>query len=160
ATATLLVREEAAKSANPAVELSSGAEPSPKTFTATPLGDQPGVFRVDFGKLPEGRYQARIPSVSNDVSARTVFDVRAVSQEQLDLQVRPDLMARVASDSGGSVVGDGPARQIAEQFQNHLTQSRPPRYERTTAWDRPWALLLIFGAWCLSWVVRRSGGLV
>ena len=34
------------------------------------------------------------------------------------------------------------------------------RYERTTAWDRPWALLAVFVVWGVAWAVRRAGGLV
>jgi hypothetical protein len=161
ATATLLVREESAKVASPSVELRSAPTAAPRTFSATPLGDEPGVFRVSFGALPEGRYQAHVVgSGPQDGATRTVFDVRAISQEQLDLQVRPDLMARIASDSGGTVLGAKPAEELANQFREHLARSRPPRFERTTAWDRPWALLGVFTIWCLSWVVRRSGGLV
>lgn len=164
ATATLLVREESAKAASPTVELTGagGTGELPKAFTATPLGDQPGVFRVSFGKLPEGRYQAQIRGGgSEEVATRTVFDVRAVSQEQLDLQVRPDLMARIAADTGGSVLGAGPvADELAARFQDHVQRARPPRFERTTAWDRPWVLLAVFAVWCVSWIVRRSGGLV
>lgn len=161
ATATLLVRDEPARAARPAVEL-LGALPGqqPKTFTAVPLGDQPGVYRVNFGKLAEGRYQAQVEGDAKDVATRTVFDVRAISQEQLDLQVRPDLMARVAADSGGAVLGTSPAEELSAQFRRHMEQSRPPRFDRTTAWDRPWVLLVIFAIWCLSWIVRRSGGLV
>ena len=91
---------------------------------------------------------------------RTVFDVRAISQEQLDLQVRPDLMARIAADSGGAVLGTSPAEELSAQFRRHMEQSRPTRFDRTTAWDRPWVLLAIFAIWCASWIVRRSGGLV
>ncbi|HXE55621.1 MAG TPA: hypothetical protein VN541_21535, partial [Tepidisphaeraceae bacterium] len=160
ATATVLVREEASKTSSPTVELTGGAGEAPKTFGAAPLGDQPGVFRVNFGKLAEGRYKARIVGGPEDVAARTVFDVRAVSREELDLQVRPDLMARIAADSGGAVLGGHPASELAGKFQDHYQQSHPPQYERTTAWDRPWVLLVIFAIWCLSWMVRRSGGLV
>ncbi|HWE93963.1 MAG TPA: vWA domain-containing protein [Tepidisphaeraceae bacterium] len=161
ATATLLVREEATKTTAPTVELLGAAGEKPKSFVAVPLGDEPGVFRVTFGILPQGRYTARVAGgLEADVATQTFFDVRAVSQEQLDLQVRPDLMARIAADSGGTVLGASPAEELAAKFREHMQQSRPPRYERTTAWDRPWALLAVFAIWCLSWFARRSGGLV
>ena len=112
----------------------------PQTFTATPLGDEPGVFRVNFGKLPEGRYQARIAGDWQDVATRTVFDVRAISQEQLDLQVRPDLMARIAADSGGAVLAPDPPTNWPLNFRDHLQRSRPQRSNAPTAWDRPWVL--------------------
>jgi hypothetical protein len=89
-----------------------------------------------------------------------VFDVRVLGQEQLDVQARPDLMARLAADSGGAVLGANPAEDVASKFKEHMARTRPPRYERTTAWDRPWVLLAVFAVWCLAWAVRRSGGLV
>lgn len=160
ATATILVHEEADKSSAPLVQLLAAPPAAAKVYAAAPLGDQPGLFRVDFGKLPEGRYQACVSGAPADVASRTVFDVRAISQEQLDLQVRPDLMARIASASGGLALGTPAADELAAHFQNHQLQSRPPRFQRTTAWDRPWLLAAVFGLWCLSWIVRRSGGLV
>ncbi len=161
ATATLLIREEASKSVAPTVELTGPRPTDVRSAAAVPFGDQPGVFTVNFGRLPEGHYQARVGAArADEVAARTVFDVRAISQEQLDLQVRPDLMARIASDSGGGALAAHPADELAAQFREHLLKSRPPRYERTTAWDRPWLLGVVVGAWCLSWFFRRSGGLV
>ena len=160
ATATLLVREEAAGQV-PQVELTGGELPAPKTFSAAVLGDEPGTFRVNFGTLPEGRYQARIATAgAQDAVTRTVFDVRSMSREQMDLQARPDMMARIASDTDGAVLGPDPAAQLAGHIREHVARSRPARYDRTTAWDRPWVLLTVFAIWGLSWIVRRSGGLV
>jgi hypothetical protein len=168
ATATLLVREESGNAKGSAareVELigpESGA--APKAFTASVLGEEPGNFRASFGKLPAGRYQARVAGAGpDDVASRCVFDVRVIGQEQLDLQARPDLMARIAADGGGAVLADdatSAANQITKTFKEHLARTRPPRHERSTAWDRPWILLAVFGLWAASWAVRRSGGLV
>jgi hypothetical protein len=159
-TATVMVREDSTKTAAPEVELAGRTGTDWRKFTAVPLGDQPGVFRADFGKLPEGHYQARLNGNAQDITSRTAFDVRTINQEQLDLQVRPDLMSRIASDSGGAVLGAAPADEMATSFQEHQERSRPPRFERTTAWDRPWAILAVLSIWCLAWLVRRSGGLV
>jgi hypothetical protein len=179
ATATLLVREETAAAAaagagsgnaptavgSREIELiGSEAGAAPKSFTASVLGEEPGNFRVSFGKLPAGRYQARVAGAGvDDVASRCVFDVRVIGQEQLDLQARPDLMARIAADGGGAVLTEdatAAAGQIAKTFKEHLARTRPPRHERATAWDRPWILLAVFGLWAASWAVRRSGGLV
>lgn len=163
ATATLLLRDEAAKGKLPAVELIATARPGePATsFTPAALGEDPGSFRLNFGKLPAGRYQARVAGAgAEDVASRCVFDVRVLGAEQLDLQARPDLMARIASDSGGAVLGADAVADVAAHFKEHLARTRPPRYERSTAWDRPWLLLAVFALWCLAWSVRRSGGLI
>jgi hypothetical protein len=162
ATATLLVREESANAKGSAaareVELiGPEANAAPKTFTASVLGEEPGNFRASFGKLAAGRYQARVAGAGpDDVASRCVFDVRVIGQEQLDLQARPDLMRRVADDGGGAVLVDdatSAANQISRTFKDHLARTRPPRHERSTAWDRPWILLAVFGLWTASWAV-------
>jgi hypothetical protein len=155
ATVTLLARKEIAKV--PAVELVSGN--SVHSFTPMLLGN--GVYRVSFGDLSAGHYQARLAGAkADDANAQVAFDVRSISQEQLNLEARPDLMARIASDSGGAVLSSDDPAEFANQFNAHLAQSRPPRIERTPAWDHGWALAAVLMLWTLSWTLRRSGGLV
>ncbi|HPD30127.1 MAG TPA: vWA domain-containing protein [Phycisphaerae bacterium] len=163
ASATLLMREEAARGRIPSVELSSTALNRSETFAPIATGDNPGVFRVDFGRLPEGRYEARIQGQKkdqDDQSGRIAFDVRNFAEERLDLQARPDLMARIASDSGGAVIESDAASEIHHGFQTYLARSRPARITRTTAWDRWWVFTAIMLVWGAAWGLRRSGGLV
>jgi hypothetical protein len=155
ATVTLLARKDITKV--PAVELVSGNSSRP--FAPTLLGN--GVYRVSFGDLSAGHYQARLAGAkADDANAQVAFDVRSISQEQLNLEARPDLMARIASDSGGAVLGSDDPAEFANQFNAHLAQSRPPRIERMPAWDHGWALAAVLMLWTLSWTLRRSGGLV
>ena len=131
------------------------------TFAPIPLGEEIGTYRVDFGKLPDGRYQARIEgSQPSDASAQTVFEIRNFSAEQLDLRARPDLMARIASDSGGLVLKDRAADEIEKCFQQHLAKTRPAQVEHIPLWDKWWMLAAIFGVWGICWAVRRASGLV
>lgn len=161
ATATLLVRREAAQGPIPHVELSGDGIETPRSIIPTDAGDLPGVFRVNFGELAEGRYQARIAGQPVEKpGANTVFDVRNLIEEQLDLKARPDLMARIASNTGGSDLTSATASEIAKIFTAHLEQSRHERIKRTTAWDRWWVLAGTFCIWTCAWVLRRSGGLV
>jgi hypothetical protein len=160
ATATLLLREEAAKAKVPAVELRGDGAGNAQTVTPVPMGDEPGTFRVVFGKLPEGRYQARVAGTEGDLTGSTAFDVRSFSEEQLDLKARPDLMARIAQGSGGVVLEAGTPREMLEQFRAHLDQGRPQRVRRVSAWDRWWVLAGVLAAWGAAWGVRRSAGLV
>lgn len=161
ATATLLVRDEVDRKGQTKVELSTVGAKETTTFAPSPLGDDPGAFRLNFGKLPEGRYRAAIAGMPEDDPSGTVlFDVRSFGQEQLDLRARPDLMNRIASDSDGQMLGDNAVKQIAEQFRAHLAKTRPVQVERLAAWDRWWLLLATFGLWMSCWTVRRAGGLV
>ena len=161
ATATLLVRREAAQGQIPHIELTGDALDAPRIVTPTAAGEGPGVFRVAFGELPEGRYQARIADQPAEKSgARTVFDVRRLLEEQLDLKARPDLMARIAASTGGIELQAGTAAEIAAAFTAHLDRSRPERIRRITAWDRWWVMLGTLFVWTMAWGVRRHSGLV
>ncbi len=158
---SLLLREEAAHGRLPDVELTPGSGGPSKTYAPAPLPDEPGAFHVDFGKLPEGRYQARVVGAgAADSFSHTVFDVQRFGEEELNLKARPDLMQRIADDSGGAVLGDDPAGELAARFSEHLARARPPRTRRTTAWDRAWILSAIIAVWGASWWLRRSAGLV
>ncbi|MGQ9651243.1 MAG: hypothetical protein ACUVXJ_14130 [Phycisphaerae bacterium] len=162
-SATLLMREEATRGRVPSVELSGSALIRPETFAPIAAGDNPGIFRVDFGRLPEGRYEAKIlghKKDEDDQSGRITFDVRSFTEERLDLQARPDLMARIASDSGGAVIESDPASEIHHSFRSYMARSRPTRVTRTTAWDRWWVFVGIMLVWGAAWALRRSGGLV
>lgn len=161
ATATLILREEAAKGQVPKVELINQATKEKRSITPTPVGDEPGTFRVVFGKLPEGRYLARVEGASSgDLAASAVFDVRSLFEEQLDLQARPDLMQRIATDSGGAVLTNDTPDALAQQLQEKLDKDRSPRIRRLSAWDRWWLLLFVLGVWSCAWSLRRAGGLV
>ena len=162
ATAMLILRQQEGAATAPKLELQKDGSSKVVNVVATEMADVPGTFKVNFGKLAEGRYQAWLASGAGpgDVAARTVFDVRTSSQEEREPQARPDRMAWIATQSGGAVLGSDAPSEIARQFQQHMAVSRPPRYERATTWDRPWVLLVLFGLWAASWAIRRSAGLV
>jgi hypothetical protein len=166
AGATLLVREESLHGEPPQVQLVPDKSPgkqqsSPATFAPTPIPDVPGSFRVNFGLLPEGRYHASILGASSqDSFSRTVFDVRALGEEELELGARPELMQRIAEESGGSVLGDDPAGDLRQRFNEHQARTHPARSRETTVWDKWWILAGILGTWTISWWLRRAGGLV
>jgi hypothetical protein len=162
ATVTLMTREEGAANALPQIELfPEGADKAAQTVKPVPAGDEPGTFRVGFGKLPEGRYQARIASApAEDAGAKTVFDVKLLGEEQLNLAARPDLMKRIAEDSGGTTIEDDNLASIEKQFDQHMEKTRPAAIRRTSAWDRAWVLFAVLALWGITWALRRSGGLV
>jgi hypothetical protein len=69
-------------------------------------------------------------------------------------------MRLLAEGSGGAVLENDDPRQIARQFDAHLSASRPTRTARTTAWDRWWVLAGAFALWGVAWGIRRRSGLV
>lgn len=161
ATASLIMRKTIAQTEAPAVELFEEGRPEPRTIQPVPAGEGPGTFRVVFGELPEGRYRARIAGQPPGKSGvETAFDVRTLLEEQLDLRARPDLMARIASSTGGTELQSDSPKEIAATFTAHLDKGRPDRIKKTPAWDRWWVLVGAFSIWAVTWGIRRHSGLV
>ncbi len=159
ATATL-IRRDTNNTSPPTIELHSSQPEKSQSFTAAPEGDVPGQFRVSFGKLPEGRYEAGVAGAEKESGGTTVFDVRSAATERLDVAARPEVMQLIAETSGGAVLeGDDP-RQLRERIDRYLHAATPARVLRTSAWDRWWVLLGILALWTGSWSLRRSSGLI
>jgi hypothetical protein len=167
-TATLLMRMENDSAKPPDIELRGSALESPRRVAPAPSEDDPGAWRANFGKLPEGRYLARVLGAetggevgagsADDASA--VFDVRSLSDEHLDLRARPDVMARLAEESGGAALtGSSPAEGV-ETLRAQLARQRTEQVSRLPLWDRWWFLVAVLGLWGLTWGVRRAGGLI
>ncbi|QDT93657.1 vWA domain-containing protein [Gimesia algae] len=162
-SALLLMREDATGDAVPKVELIDSAGKTLDTVAPVPLGEEPGVYQVLFGQLPEGHYRSSV--IGKDASAdksstSIVFDVRQQFLEKIEVTARPDIMARIASESGGAVIEDPNPDQIAQEFQEHISHSLPQRTVRFSAWDRWWVLLSVILIWGIVWGLRRSGGLI
>jgi len=167
--AMLLLREELATQTVPAVKLSRDGddESTPLSIQPVPLGDEPGVYRVPFGQLAEGRYRAWIEKGDNatadsasDSATEVAFDVRPFAGERLNIAARPDLMKRIAEETDGAVIDATDAETVASEFRQHLARSRPERVRRITAWDRWWVLLMVLGVWGTAWGIRRASGLI
>ena len=50
-------------------------------------------------------------------------------------------MKLIAEESGGAVLEAAEPRLLAQQFDRHLSRTRPERTAQTMAWDRWWVLL-------------------
>jgi hypothetical protein len=159
-TATLLLRGGQRDDA-PQVELTGDGIDAPQRFAATPVGAATGQFRLDFGKLQQGRYRAEVVGAADDDTATVaVFDVRTNLVERLEVAARGDVMQRIAERSGGSMLAQGDPRELAERFETYSAGNRPRRTIRTAAWDRWWVLAGVLAVWTAAWGLRRSSGLV
>jgi hypothetical protein len=160
AGATLVLKKPPPESEPPVVELAVEGSPDPSIFTAAPVGEVPGTYRIDFGRLAEGHYRARLVQTQGASDCLALFDVRQIGSERLDLKARPDLVRRIADDSGGGMLAGDAAREIERLFKAHTESSRPQLTRRFTAWDRWWVLAAAFAVWLAAWTTRRAGGLV
>ncbi|MBK8270168.1 MAG: hypothetical protein IPK83_18470 [Planctomycetes bacterium] len=158
--ATMLLRADASFDTVPVVEVRAEGASKSDRVSPIPVGDEPGVFRVTLGRMADGHYELKAVAAREESPlAVAAFDVRPSMREQMDLKARPDLMARIASESGG-VVLTGRADEVSRTFKAHLARTRLPIVERTTAWDRWWVFGSCIAAWGLTWALRRSSGLI
>jgi hypothetical protein len=170
AAATLLVRLESGgattrpeaagggRGGGPVVRLKRvGTEESAREIVCEPAGDDPGAYRANFGVLPPGRYEGKLAS---DGSVRALFDVQKFGEEELNLAARPDVLARMAEESGGAVLTEQTVKEMIPRFKEHMVKSRPARVAYTTAWDRWWLFVAALVLWATAWSLRRSSGLV
>lgn len=161
-SAMLLMREEQGEQDVPRVRLSQEDGTELQTVSPIPVGDEPGVYQVAFGALPEGSYRAAVigPDRQSDATTSIALDVRKDYRERIEIAARPDIMAFIAKESSGKPLQTGSAEEIVSHFEEHTQKSRPQRMRRSTAWDRWWVLLGVIALWGTAWGLRRSSGLI
>ncbi|MBI1249386.1 hypothetical protein GC197_16295 [bacterium] len=161
AAATLLLREDQWESV-PKVELTSETLEKPQTFLPQ-AQDSPGVYRVHFGQLPVGRYELKVLGAgAEESSASSAFDVIGNLQEQLDVAVRPQVLAELAEQSGGQSldaisVTEFP-KALNDAFIENRDKTRPQHIVRKSAWDHWWILSAVVCLWGTTWGIRRWSG--
>ena len=159
ATAVLLVREDRIGEV-PSVELTGDTLERTRLVSPVPAGG-PGQYRVVFGRLPEGHYQARVVGQQeDDIAGVAEFSVRGNLRERLDIAAQPEIMAMIATRSGGAEFSGDDWNVLAQHFAEHVHRIHPPRNTQTPMWDRWWVLLGIVLLWATAWMMRRSSGLV
>ncbi len=158
ATATLLVRDVLAPP--PQVEFYEQDTQDRRTVAPLPQDGAGGVYSVNFGVLPAGRYVARTLGQNDAAVAETTFDVVGNLKEQLEISARPEVLADLAARSGGGVLSQLEGEELDRVFHDYLARTRPERVVRAAAWDRWWVLAAVVGIWAGAWGVRRASGLV
>jgi hypothetical protein len=143
------------------VLLEGGKMTLPKRFPLIRFDEDKNVFRVDFGILDVGYYEAKVVSGQTDIAlAETSMEVRDPWFERLEVDARPDVLKRLAQISGGKALEPSEAATLAETFQKKLEAARPNKFTKSTLWDKPTILLLVLVTWITLWIVRRQSGLV
>lgn len=163
ASATLILRE-GDWAAPPQVELSGGALEKPQILTPQAASSDT-ILRVHFGKLPPGRYVAKVLGAGEEESsAVAAFDVRDDLREQLDVAAQPHTLEQLAEQSGGAALDTVAFDELPERLNQALVEfgekNRPQRIVRDRAWDRWWILTAVIGLWGCTWGVRRWSGLL
>ena len=154
----LLMREDRVGSP-PEVELTGKTLEKPRRVVPVPAGS-PGQYRLVFGRLPEGQYQAKVAGEKTNIAGVAEFNVRGNLRERLDIAAQPEIMQMIATRSDGAEITDDDWNELAKRMNDHLTRIHPPRNKQTPLWDRWWVFFSIVTLWTASWMTRRVSGLV
>ncbi len=79
------------------------------------------------------------------------------TSELIELAAARDPLERLATATGGRVLADHEADQLAPLI--HSRTKTITRTEETPLWDQPAALILFFGLLTVEWVARKRLGL-
>ena len=106
------------------MELTGSTLSQPQRFDPIAIGSWPGQFRINFGQLAEGRYQARVIGAADDPAAVAAFDVRGNLEERLNVASRPDLLQLIATGSGGGVLESSEPQELGRRIRDDLAAIR------------------------------------
>jgi hypothetical protein len=118
-----------------------------------PVVGQPGRFQGLLASPPAGVVKVQLPLPGGGHLDES-FTIRASRLETDDVRVRRDVLERLATATGGSVVTTD---QIGE-----LSDRLPQQAETTTVaspphplWDRPWVVCIFVALLATEWALRR-----
>ncbi|MBI1903249.1 MAG: hypothetical protein HYS13_19275 [Planctomycetia bacterium] len=122
-----------------------------------PAGEGPGLYRLFFRNQPQGRYEARLASgADGDASERATVEVRPTIREQLDLDARPDLLARLAQETSGAVIAPSEDQKLIDLIQAHAAKLPATFVRRATSLSGWWVFVGIAAIWCATWGLHRK----
>ena len=133
------------------------------------IAGQPRTFEGDAPSLPIGRYVMRldVPQLAealqldgggNRKIPEAAFEVKVgESSERVELSAASDQVAQLAAATGGRVLADHEAGELAPLLRARTKQTT--RIVETRLWDQPAYLLILFGILTVEWVARKRLGL-
>jgi len=124
-----------------------------KDVSLEPVTGQPGRYQGLLAAPAAGVVRVQLPLPGGGILDES-FTVRASKSETDDVQVRRDILERLAAATGGKVTS---ADKVDE-----LTALLPNKAETTVLtsppnplWDRPWLVYVLVGLLGTEWVVRK-----
>jgi len=158
-----ILDEDFEPSSDPSVEVTvEGPDGDDDPLGLTAVAGRPGLFRATLEPSRPGRYEARLEPGPGGPSApvRAEFDVLLPSRESQDPSPDPDLMRRIAAESGGVAVTLASLADIEEAFPDGQERREPVSSQLEDAWDRWATLLLALGLLGAEWILRKKAELV
>ncbi len=134
-----------------------------------PAAGQPRTYQGTAPPLPTGAYAIRleVPQLAAALQIDADRDGRPIPEARLDVVVREtselvelaadrDPLERLAAATGGRVLADHEADQLAPLL--HSRTRTITRTEETPLWDHPAALILFFSLLTVEWVAPSGWG--
>ena len=133
------------------------------------LPGQPRTFGADGLVLPAGGYVMRldVPQIAdalqlgagaNSKVPEAAFEiVDAETSERIELAAARDQVEQLATATGGRVLADHEAEELAPLLRARTKQMT--RVVETRLWDQPAYLMLLFAILTVEWVARKRFGL-
>jgi hypothetical protein len=130
---------------------------------------QPRTFEGDALSLPAGRYVMRLevpqlasalqlnPAAKPKVPEAAIEIVVGETSERVELAAARDQVEQLATATGGRVLADHEAGELAPLLRARTKQTT--RVVETRLWDQPAYLLVFFGILTVEWVARKRFGL-
>lgn len=119
-----------------------------------------GQYRASFPATETGRYELRAQAAAGDLVLRSepaYAGAGDVGREYFGPEARPDLLRRIAEETGGRFY---PASRAADLPRDIVyTERGITRTERLDLWDMPIVFFLLMGLAAAEWGLRRSRGL-
>ncbi len=137
-------------------------ETLPLRWTGQGDGEYSGGFRADSAGLHRVEVRAGGAGFASAGAeapprAETWFEAGPVSDEFFGAEADPDLLARIASATGGRVYGPDEAGRLALDL--GLAEAGATVIERRELWNVPAMFLLFFGLLASEWCLRHRRGL-
>ena len=132
----------------------------PLRWTGEGDGEYSGVFVARAAGTHEVEVRAEgagLTPVADDSGARAWFSAGSVDDEFFDAEADRELLARIASATGGRVFEADEAEQLVVDLS--LAESGTTVVERRELWNAPAVFLLFFGLLATEWGVRQARGL-
>jgi hypothetical protein len=136
----------------------------------TPVAGQPRTYAGGAPPLPAGAYAIRldVPQLAESLQLDAPRADQPIPEALLDVVVRDtselielaaarDPLERLAAATGGRVLADHEADQLAPLIGSRTKTIT--RTEETPLWDQPAALILFFALLTVEWVARKRLGL-
>jgi hypothetical protein len=136
----------------------------------SPVDGQPRTFEATAPALPAGAYAIRldVPELAEALHIDAERDGRPIPEarlavlaretsERIELAAARDPLDRLAAGTGGRVLADHEANQLAPLL--HARTKTVSRTEETPLWDQPAALILFCSFLTVEWVARKRLGL-